>query len=195
MLEALNIIAQNGRKMTNIIDALLLLATVRKAGDVEISVVDMDIVVSDVQKRLEDMIRNQQATLITPEIWPPVIGYAPWIEEVWANYISNAIKYGGRPPLIHLGATEQPDNRICFWVRDNGKGLTLEEQTRLFTPFTRLDQIRAKGHGLGLSIVRRIVERLDGQVGVESEIGHGSIFKFTLPQTAPSADSFLETRA
>jgi signal transduction histidine kinase len=54
----------------------------------------------------------------------------------------------------------------------------------LFTPFTRLNQVRAKGHGLGLSIVRRIVEKLGGQVGVESQIGQGSSFFFTLPGAA-----------
>ncbi len=68
-----------------------------------------------------------------------------------------------------------------FWVRDNGPSLTPEEQTKLFAPFMRLDQVRARGHGLGLSIVRRIVEKLGGQVGVESEAGRGSMFSFTLP--------------
>ncbi len=68
-----------------------------------------------------------------------------------------------------------------FWVRDNGDGLTPEDQARLFAPFTRLDQVRVKGHGLGLSIVRRIVEKLGGQVGVESQVGQGSTFSFTLP--------------
>jgi two-component system sensor histidine kinase/response regulator len=74
---------------------------------------------------------------------------------------------------------------VRFWVRDNGAGLTYEEQVRLFAPFTQLDQVRAKGHGLGLSIVLRIVERLGGQVGVESEDvpGQGSTFYFTLPRS------------
>ena len=70
---------------------------------------------------------------------------------------------------------------VCLWVRDNGHGLTLEEQARLFTPFTRFDQASAKGHGLGLSIVRRIVEKLGGRVGVESGAGGNSTFWFTLP--------------
>ncbi|KAA3656001.1 MAG: ATP-binding protein, partial [Chloroflexi bacterium] len=52
---------------------------------------------------------------------------------------------------------------------------------KLFTPFTRLHQARAEGHGLGLSIVQRIVEKLDGQVGVESKVGDGATFYFTLP--------------
>jgi signal transduction histidine kinase len=70
---------------------------------------------------------------------------------------------------------------VRFWVRDNGFGLTPEEQERLFTPFERLHQVRAEGHGLGLSIVQRIVEKLGGQVGVESTVGQGSVFFFTLP--------------
>jgi two-component system sensor histidine kinase/response regulator len=70
---------------------------------------------------------------------------------------------------------------VRFWVRDNGPGLTPEAQSRLFTPFTRLDPVRAQGHGLGLSIVRRIAEKLGGQVGVESQLGQGSTFFFTLP--------------
>jgi signal transduction histidine kinase len=66
-------------------------------------------------------------------------------------------------------------------VRDNGPGLRPEEQARLYAPFERLHQVRAEGHGLGLSIVRRIVEKLGGQVGVESTSGQGSLFYFTLP--------------
>ena len=100
---------------------------------------------------------------------------------MWVNYLSNGIKYGGRPPRVELGATVQPDGMVRFWVRDNGPGILLEEQARLFTLFTRLDQVQVKGHGLGLSIARRIVEKLGGQVGTESEIGQGSVFSFTLP--------------
>ncbi|MBN2004465.1 MAG: HAMP domain-containing histidine kinase, partial [Anaerolineae bacterium] len=70
---------------------------------------------------------------------------------------------------------------LRFWVQDDGAGLTPEEQSRLFTPFTRLDQVSAKGHGLGLSIVRGISEKLGGAVGVESAPGQGSTFWFTLP--------------
>ena len=83
---------------------------------------------------------------------------------------------------MQLGAEQQKNGLTFFWVLDNGRGLTQEEQGRLFTPFTRLDQVSTKGHGLGLSIARRIVEKMGGQVGVESEVGHGSVFHFTLPQ-------------
>jgi two-component system sensor histidine kinase/response regulator len=78
---------------------------------------------------------------------------------------------------------------IRFWVRDNGEGIALEEQERLFAPFEELHKVRAKGHGLGLSIVRRIVEKLGGRVGVESEPGQGSLFFFTLPAASEDIPS------
>jgi two-component system sensor histidine kinase/response regulator len=167
-------------KMHNIIHELLLLASVRQE-EVEIRPIDMGSVVSEAQARLADMIAEHQAKIILPEEWPQALGYSPWIEEVWTNYLSNAIRYGGRPPRVELGVTREDDSMLRFWVHDNGDGLTAEEQSRLFSPFTRLDQARARGHGLGLSIVRRIVEKLGGQVGVDSQVGQGSVFSFTLP--------------
>lgn len=178
--ETLQTIARATQKMSNIIDELLLLASVRKE-EARVAPLDMGQIVAEVQQRLDYMIKESQAELILPDSWPVARGYAPWIEEVWVNYFSNAIKYGGRPPRLELGATPQADGMIRFWVRDNGAGLTPVEQSQLFIPFTKLNQVRAKGHGLGLSIVQRIVEKLGGQAGVESQVGQGSLFYFSLP--------------
>ena len=175
-------IARSGRKMNSIIEELLLLAGVRKT-EVQLVPVDMGQTVTEAQQRLTYMIKEYQAEIVLPAAWPTALGYAPWIEEIWVNYLSNGCKYGGTPPRLELGGDALPDGRARFWVRDNGDGLTSEEQSRLFTPFTRLDQARARGYGLGLSIVRRIAEKLGGQVGVESDgmPGQGSTFYFTLP--------------
>ena len=134
--------------------------------------------------RAEYLIAEMQASVTLPADWPTALGYAPWVEEVWINYLTNACKYGGRPPEIQLGAEALHDGRVRFWVRDNGNGVLPEDHDRLFKPFTRLEQARARGHGLGLSIVRRIIERQGGQVGVISHgvPGEGSEFYFTLPQ-------------
>lgn len=104
----------------------------------------------------------------------------PRIELGYTILDSGAPVSDSEPPEF-VSKIRNPQSKIAFWLRDNGPGLTLEEQGRLFTPFTRLEQARAKGHGLGLSIVRRIAERLDGEVGVESVVGQGSTFFFTLP--------------
>jgi signal transduction histidine kinase/HAMP domain-containing protein len=184
MLQDISVISRNAQRMGNIIDELLLLASVRKQEEVESKPLDMAPIVAEAQERLSSMIVERQGEVNAPEEWPTAVGYGPWVQEVWVNYISNALKYGGQPPRVELGATTQ-DGRVRFWVRDNGEGLTREEQENLFTEFTRLHQVRAEGYGLGLSIVRRIVEKLGGDVGVESEVGKGSLFYFTLPGEEP----------
>jgi signal transduction histidine kinase len=181
LASSLRSISSGADKMNDIIQALLLLSGVRKAETVRIDRLDMGQIIIEVQDRLYRLITQYQPEFIVPDAWPEAQGYAPWVEEVWANYLSNALKYGGHPPRVELGAAPQSDGFVRFWVRDNGRGLTVEEQAQLFTPFTRLSHPEVEGHGLGLSIVQRIVEKLGGQVGVESEVGRGSLFSFTLP--------------
>ena len=171
-------------KINNIIDELLLLAEVRK-GDVQTAPLAMGIIAREACARLEQVIRQQRAEIVFVEQWPTALGYSPWIEEVWINYVSNALKYGGSPPRLEVGGDLLDHRQARFWVRDNGRGLSAAEQARLFTPFTQLAHVRATGHGLGLSIVRRIVEKLGGTVGVESAVGQGSTFYFTLPTSVP----------
>ncbi|MBN1284257.1 MAG: PAS domain-containing protein [Anaerolineae bacterium] len=177
----LHAIARGTHKMHNIIEALLLLASVRRMEEVELSPLDMARVVSEAQQRLANIIQEYNATVVIPNAWPAALGYAPWVEEVWANYLSNACKYGGEPPYIELGAKPQSNGKVCFWVHDNGPGIAPEQQGQLFTQFTRLEQAKVEGHGLGLSIVHRIVTKLGGEVGVDSAPGAGSTFSFTLP--------------
>jgi signal transduction histidine kinase len=176
----LQFIAQSTQKMESIINELLLLAGVRKTT-VEAVPLEMAAIVSEARQRLAYMIEQTGAQLTMPADWPVALGHGPWIEEVWVNYLANALKYGGQPPHIEIGG-ETTDSTARFWVRDGGPGLSVEDQSKLFRPFTQLNQVRTKGHGLGLSIVRRIVEKLGGQVGVESEPGQGSLFYFTLPR-------------
>jgi signal transduction histidine kinase/FixJ family two-component response regulator len=174
-------LAHLGRKMNNIIDELLLLASLRKE-EIKTSPIHMGDIVREAKRRLAFSITEKMPTINQPNHWPFVLGYGAWIEEVWANYISNAIKYGGTPPILELGYTELENNMVKFWVRDNGDGIPESERKELFKPFTTLKSVHIKGHGLGLSITRRIVEKLGGEVAVESIIGEGSIFSFTLPR-------------
>ena len=94
---------------------------------------DMAQVVAEALGRVEEMASDASAIITKPDVWPTVLGYAPWIEEVWVNYMSNAIRYGGSPPRIELGATPEPvggfddaggapRGMVRFWVRDNGAG-------------------------------------------------------------------------
>lgn len=201
--EALQSIVRTSLKMNNIIQELLLLAAVRQS-EVKTGPIQMAGVVSAARQRLWSVIEDSASELIIPDAstWPTVVGYAPWVEEAWINYISNAIKYGGRPPRVELGAEADyktfPDGHKMarFWVRDNGPGISPEDQAQLFNQFVRLDQVRAEGHGLGLSIVSRVIEKLGGEVGVESFPGKGSTFFFTLPMvyTEPNTRARQKTK-
>lgn len=179
--QLLRAIERHSHKINNIITELLLLASIH-ASEVELVPLNMVWVINEAKERLRLMIEEYEAEFILPDTWPTVLGYAPWIEEIWANYISNAIKYGGTPPCVEMGATELGNDKVRLWVRDNGAGIPPEAQKQLFTEFTRLAQTRAKGHGLGLSIVQRIVQKLGGKAGLESTVGQGSTFWFTLPR-------------
>ncbi|MCB0210725.1 MAG: GAF domain-containing sensor histidine kinase [Anaerolineae bacterium] len=195
LAEALTVIKSAGRKAVSIIDELLLLATVRK-NVTEQQPLDMGKIVKQVHERLKPTLAKNNGRLILPPLWPVALGYAPWIEEVWINYLTNGLKYGGDPPVLELGATLEDNEMICFWVHDNGPGLSEADQIHLFIEFNRLKQTQTKkGHGLGLSIVRRIVEKLGGQVGVNSEDGQGSTFFFTLPAVPSAPADFSEDSA
>jgi PAS domain S-box-containing protein len=174
-------IARDGRKLSSIVAELLLLARMRKE-DALLAPLDMAPIVEAALSRLRDALRHSQAEVILPDSYPQALGYAPWVEEVWFNYIANALKYGGRPLRLEIGGKVQADGYVRFWVKDNGPGLTAARQEQLFKPGEGWEQPRGQGQGLGLSIVQQIVERLDGQVGVESEEGRGSVFSFSLLQ-------------
>ena len=180
----LNKIRNTAYKAADIIESLLLLAGTSRHKQLLIQSLDMRFVITKVQERLDLILEDYPGELKMPNQWPFVAGYLPWVEEIWINYISNAFKYGGKPPVVELGMDEHEDF-IRFWVRDNGPGLSQAEQAQLFVPFTRLHTHRADGHGLGLSIVQNIIAKLGGQAGVESTLGQGSTFYFTLPRQPP----------
>ena len=183
MQSILHICLNGSHQMEQIIEELLLLASVRQ-NEVPLEVLQMEEIVHAAKEQLAHIIEERGAEIILPDSWPTAVGYAPWIEEVWANYLSNGLKYGGKPPRLRLGGEELEEGSVRFWVRDNGAGLSAQEQTKLFQAFSRVHSQAIQGHGLGLSIVGRIVRRLGGQAGVESEPGSGSIFYFTLPNLA-----------
>jgi two-component system sensor histidine kinase/response regulator len=177
----LRTIAQRGREMVGVIDGLLAVrsAPLKEIAE-EIGPLDMSAILSEVLDRLAFLIEENGAEIVLPENLPLALGHGPWVEEVWANLVSNAIRYGGRPPRVVVGATDQDDGSVRFWVQDNGPGLAPEKQVQLFT---QDDRVQFTDIGMGLAVVRRIVEKLDGRVGVESEVGQGSLFFFTVPAT------------
>ena len=103
------------------------------------------------------------------------------VRQVFANLLANGIKFSGSAaqPSVEVGATPSPEG-VVFHVRDNGVGFTEAQVRELFVPFRRLHADRFEGHGIGLTIVRRIVERHGGKLWAEGRPGQGATFYFTL---------------
>jgi signal transduction histidine kinase len=175
-------IKDSGLRMGKMIDQLLWLAKLRDVSSTAVPV-EINSVVANTTLRLQHAIAARGVTVSIAPNLPPALGHEQWVEEIFANLISNAIKYMGdhnATPFIYISATPQ-ECFVRYDVRDNGVGIAPENQARLFEMFTRLHTVKAEGIGLGLSIVQRIVTKLGGRVGVESQFGKGSTFWFTLP--------------
>jgi len=117
--------------------------------------------------------------------FPPIeyIGDEDQLEQVWVNLISNAIQYTQENGTIHLKIEKKND--IYVYIQDNGIGISEEHQSRIFERFYKVDKARTRnevgGNGLGLSIVKKIVQLHNGQIQVKSELGKGSTFTVILP--------------
>ena len=174
-------IAQGGRKMMSIIRELLLFASMKKE-EVDISEVNMKEIIGSACQRLKYQIEEKAAHIEISEAILNCTGYSLWIEEVWLNFISNAIKYGGTFPEIKIYCSRAKNGFIRYSVMDNGEGITDELKAVIFNEKDKNKDRLTKGFGLGLSIVKRIIEKLDGYVSVESQTGKGSIFSFYLKE-------------
>jgi signal transduction histidine kinase/ActR/RegA family two-component response regulator len=183
-------------RMSEMITHLLWMARLDRPLDT-VHVVAIAPVIEATMRRLYHVLERRLITFqIDPDL-PSALGHDVWIEEVFANLFSNAIKYIGAEnpaPLIRLSA-RRLGYRVRYEVRDNGIGISAEDQAQLFKSFNRLNDLtRIEGTGLGLAIVQRIVARLGGEVGVESEPGHGSTFWFTLPAAKDSVEEPVTAR-
>jgi PAS domain S-box-containing protein len=146
--------------------------------------------VKDAMEIVHGRLEARRITLQTQPDLPSVFGDKPRLTEVLQNLIDNAAKYMGdqEHPLIEIGVdgSDETGDPI-FFVRDNGMGIEPEYHERIFRLFDKLD-ITSDGTGVGLALVKRIIEFHGGRIWVQSEVGRGSRFCFTLP-IYPSADS------
>ena len=119
---------------------------------------------------------------ITFDPLPPVRIHEFQLEQLFQNLIGNAVRYrSSERPRIHLGAAREGD-AWKFFIRDNGIGIDPEYKEQIFGIFKRLHtSSEYSGTGMGLAICQRIVERAGGRIWVESQLGRGSTFYFTLP--------------
>ncbi|MES2704342.1 MAG: ATP-binding protein [Bacteroidota bacterium] len=133
-----------------------------------------------VQETVDKLHHINPVAIIKVEHLPTVIADGAALKQVWANLISNALKYSSKKinPQILIGCIQKNAKNV-YYVRDNGAGFDMEKATNLFTPFSRV-HTDFEGHGLGLPIVKRIIEKHNGQIWVDAVEGQGATFFFTI---------------
>ena len=182
----LQIIRRNAERMSRLTEDLLVLARV-ESGEAKLDLQPQSaqqLVTESVSSMLETARDSDIEIVVThvPEALVNADAYA--IHQVFANLISNAIRYAAGGKKIEVGGEDKP-GAVEFFVRDFGPGIASEHVPRIFERFYRVDKARSRetgGTGLGLAIVKHIVLNHGGAVRVQSSLGHGSTFYFTLPK-------------
>jgi signal transduction histidine kinase len=181
MEESLGFILRSTEKMDFLVRALLDLSRI-DARPPEKQEIDLPRMVDDILATLRFQIYEKGIRVATAEL-PHVYGDPLRINQVFSNLIDNAIKY--MPPKqgarIEIGC-EAANGHYRFFVRDNGPGIRREDHEKIFRLFTRIGPNGAAGEGVGLTAVRKIIDKHGGKIWVESELGKGTTFRFTLPR-------------
>ena len=179
--EFMSFIVDSVHRMDSLLNDLLTYSQQLNAADQALFEVDSEAVLAGVMLNLDRSIRESGAE-ITHEPLPWVTSDFAQLSRVFQNLIGNAIKYrSSEPPRIHISAEEQ-DEAWLFSFTDNGIGIDPQYHKQIFGVFKRLHGRQYPGTGIGLALVKRIVERHGGRVWVESEAGKGATFRFTLPK-------------
>jgi signal transduction histidine kinase/CHASE3 domain sensor protein len=177
----LALIQENGRILTERIEMILKVARVGSRHEA-IEAVDPSLVIGDILKSMAGELEARKVRVHVARELPMVPCHRAYLRQVFDNLISNAVKFSqSRPdPEIRIEARTKGD-RVHFSVIDNGCGIPLQHRTRVFEPFFQTSASSAKGTGIGLTIVKRIVELYGGEVWIEPSESPGTAVTFTLP--------------
>jgi signal transduction histidine kinase len=172
-------IQKNASKMGQLINDLLSLSQIEKEKMFK-SKVDMKELIESVMRDMDE-ISHHNAQIIIGDL-ECINGDSSLLRQIWVNLLSNAIKYSRnrQNPVIEIGCRQE--NGVTYYVKDNGVGFDMNYASKLFGVFQRLHNSEDfEGTGIGLAIVKRIVEKHGGDVAIESELDKGTTFYFNIP--------------
>ncbi len=187
MATSIHYIRAGVKRLSDIIDTLLRLSRSGRA-EYRWQHVDLGSVVEHVLDAMSNTIAEREAHVTIGDL-PPAWGDPTQLERVFANLLSNALNYldHERPGLIVVGYEERKaasdrSSGSTYYVKDNGVGIPERALEKVFQTFQRMHPEKAAGEGIGLTLVKRIVERHGGKIWVESTEGEGSTFFVRLPK-------------
>lgn len=187
--EFLTIINQEAERLNRLIGDLLELSKIEGQGPLKFAPVNLKTVAEETIKKLEPQAKKKNLTfqLEYPSTFLYVLGDEDKIHQVFLNLLDNSIKYTPENGKVKVVFTEE-NKDIQVMVKDTGIGIPIEEIPRIFERFYRVEKTRSRkygGTGLGLTIVKHIIEAHHGRIWVESEPSRGTTFYFTLPRRTP----------
>ncbi|SHJ11739.1 ATP-binding protein [Aquimarina spongiae] len=173
--QAVNTIISSTQKMNVLIDDILSFSSLGKKST-EFKEVNMNILVEEVLQYLQ-VSNLHPNTKLEINYLPQIIGDKTMIFQLMSNLISNAFKYSSKAknPIVEIGC-----NASSFYVKDNGIGFNAKHEDRIFGIFSRLVNDEYEGSGIGLAIAKRVIEKHNGQIWTEAQLGKGASFYFNL---------------
>jgi PAS domain S-box-containing protein len=174
------------KKMQRLLNELLELSRIGRIINAP-EIIPFKSIVEDALELVHGQLESHKVAvkLSIPYDAPIIFGDKPRLVEALQNLIDNAAKYMGeqKSPVIEIGSIMGKANELIFFVRDNGMGIAPEYHERIFGLFNKLDA-KSEGTGIGLALVKKIIDIHSGKIWVESESGMGSTFYFTMPGAA-----------
>lgn len=170
------------KRMSHMISDLVEFSRVETRGH-EFAPVDMVRVAEDCLANLALAVEESGAQVQVQPDLPATLGDREQLVRLLQNLVGNALKFRApdRPLRVEIGGRVRDDGRREYWVADTGIGIAPEYHQRIFMIFQRVGTVQVDGTGIGLSVVKRIVERHGGEIHVDSELNHGATFRFDLP--------------
>jgi two-component system phosphate regulon sensor histidine kinase PhoR len=186
------IILNKARQLANIVSDLLVLSTLEGGKPPSPEPVSLRDSISSALRTVEPVAKSRGVNLVFHNADDfQVLGYEVRLEQVWVNLLDNAIKFNRPDGEVRVEMLRETDRAIVR-VQDTGLGIPSRDLPRIFERFYRVDKARSRatgGTGLGLAIVKHAVEQMGGSVGVESRLGHGTVFTVMLPPLNDSRGS------
>lgn len=177
----LNVISKNTLRMGQLIDDILSFSRLGRK-EMSLAEIDMKQLAGSVVNELTSIDKNLDINILIDPL-PSARGDAAMIRVVFVNLIANAIKFTGPRNTAHIkigGRTENQEN--IYFVKDNGVGFDMQYKNKLFGVFQRLHSLEEfEGTGIGLSLVKQVIDRHNGRVWAEGKVDEGAIIYFTLP--------------
>ena len=189
--EYLEKVKDGGERMNAVIKDILTLSRVGRES-IEVETVDLNELLEEVKTDLKAIIEERGGEVVVPGVLPTISTQRVWMKELFMNLIDNGLKFNrSEKPIVEVTYEEREREKLkgegkekeyLFKVRDNGIGIEEEDQSRIFNLSERLHPQEYEGTGFGLSICEKIVDKLEGNIGVSSKTGAGSTFFFTIPE-------------